>query len=209
LGVLHTESAMAGRTLQDEKPQGTGTMDDPSSSSPLVSAEWLAAHLDDPDLRIVDVRWCLRVEEGHEVTFDDRDGYLAGHIPGAVFVGMQQELSDPDQAVPDMLAPSERFARVMGRLGIGADTLVVTYDAMAVPLGSARLWWALCHYGHSRVRVLDGGLRQWQALGSVIFGGLLVATVLSLGVVPPFYVFMKQLQGRRPSRAGTAAAQET
>ena len=74
--------------------------DSPSFASPLVSPEWLAAHLGDPDLRILDVRWCLRCEEGREVTFDDREGYLAGHIPGAVFVGMQQELSDPDHPLP-------------------------------------------------------------------------------------------------------------
>jgi thiosulfate/3-mercaptopyruvate sulfurtransferase len=76
---------------------------------------------------------------------------------------MIADLSDPDHPVPDMLAPPEQFARVMGRLGIGSDTLVVAYDNMGFPLGSARLWWALSHYGHDRVRVLDGGLRQWQA----------------------------------------------
>jgi thiosulfate/3-mercaptopyruvate sulfurtransferase len=62
-----------------------------------------------------------------------------------------------------MLAPPERFAAAMGRLGIGDDTLVVAYDNMGLPLGSARLWWALSYYGHDRVRVLDGGLREWQA----------------------------------------------
>jgi thiosulfate/3-mercaptopyruvate sulfurtransferase len=76
---------------------------------------------------------------------------------------MIADLSDPDHPVPDMLAPPEQFARVMGRLGIGSDTLVVAYDNMGFPLGSARLWWALSYYGHDRVRVLDGGLRQWQA----------------------------------------------
>lgn len=131
--------------------------------SPLVSTEWLAAHLNDADLRIVDVRWRSRYENGRGISFDDYDAYLAGHIPGAVFVGMIGELSDPRHPVPDMLAPPEQFAAVMGRLGIGADTLVVTYDSMGLPLGSARLWWALSYYGHDRVRVLDGGLREWQA----------------------------------------------
>ncbi len=51
----------------------------------------------------------------------------------------------------------------MSRLGIGDDTLVIAYDNMGFPLGSARLWWALSYYGHERVRVLDGGLREWQA----------------------------------------------
>ena len=72
------------------------------------------------------------------------------------------DLSDPSHPVPDMLAPHEQFAQAMGRLGVGANTLVIAYDNMEFPLGSARLWWALKHYGHDRVSVLDGGLRQWQ-----------------------------------------------
>lgn len=129
---------------------------------PLVSTAWLSEHLDDPGLRILDVRWRSRYENGRGISFDDHEGYLAGHIPGAVFAGMISDLSDPRHATPDMLAPPEQFAEAMGRLGVGADTLVVTYDNMGFPLGSARLWWALNYYGHEKVRVLDGGLRQWQ-----------------------------------------------
>jgi thiosulfate/3-mercaptopyruvate sulfurtransferase len=132
-------------------------------SSPLVTTEWLAAHLDDPDVRIVDVRWRSRYENGRGISLDDHEGYLAGHIPGAVFVGMIADLSDPHHPVPDMLAQPEQFARAMSRSGIGDDTLVVAYDDMGFPLGSARLWWALSCYGHDRVRVLDGGLREWRA----------------------------------------------
>jgi thiosulfate/3-mercaptopyruvate sulfurtransferase len=131
--------------------------------SPLVTTEWLAAHMRDPNVRIVDVRWRSRYENGRGISLDDRDGYLAGHIPGAVFAGMMGDLSDADHPVPDMLAPPEQFAQAMGRLGIGDDTLVVAYDNMGFPLGSARLWWALSYYGHDRVRVLDGGLREWEA----------------------------------------------
>ena len=64
-----------------------------------------------------------------------------------------------------MLAPPEQFAQVMGRLGIGHDTLVVAYDNIGPPVVAARLWWALSYYGHDRVQVLDGGLRKWQAEG--------------------------------------------
>ena len=134
-----------------------------SAAFPLVTAEWLAEHLTDPSLRIVDVRWRSRFENGRGISFDDHEGYLAGHIPGAVFLGMISDLSDPDHPVPDMLAGPEQFAQAMNRVGIGDDTLVVAYDNMGVPLGSARLWWALSYYGHDRVRVLDGGLREWQA----------------------------------------------
>ena len=71
--------------------------------SPLVTTEWLAAHLSDPHLRVVDVRWRSRFENGRGISFDDHEGYLSGHIPGAVFAGMIADLSDPHHAVPDML----------------------------------------------------------------------------------------------------------
>jgi thiosulfate/3-mercaptopyruvate sulfurtransferase len=132
---------------------------------PLVSTEWLAQHQDDPDFRVVDVRWRSRYENGRGISFDDREGYLEGHIPGAVFAGMIGDLSDPNHPIPDMLIQPEPFAEAMGRLGIGDDTLVVAYDNMGLPLGSARFWWALSYYGHDRVRVLDGGLRQWRSEG--------------------------------------------
>lgn len=136
-----------------------------SDSSPLVTSEWLAGHLGDPQLRVVDVRWQSRYENGRGISFDDHEGYLAGHIPGAVFAGMIADLTDPGHSVPDTLVGPESFAQVMGRLGIGNETLVVAYDNMGFPLGSARLWWALSYYGHDQVRVLDGGLRTWQAEG--------------------------------------------
>jgi thiosulfate/3-mercaptopyruvate sulfurtransferase len=134
-------------------------------NGPLVSTEWLAQNLDDPDVRVVDVRWRSRYENGRGISVDDYDGYLEGHIPGAVFAGMIEDLSDPDIPVPDMLVQPEPFEVVMGRLGIRNDTLVVAYDNMGLPLGSARLYWALSYYGHDRVKVLDGGLRQWQMEG--------------------------------------------
>lgn len=135
------------------------------NSSPLVTTTWLAAHLNEPRLRVIDVRWQSRYENGRGISSDDYDGYLAGHIPGAVFAGMISELSDPEHPVPDMLAPPERFAAAMGKLGVGPETVVVAYDNMGFPLGSARLWWALNYYGHDKVRVLDGGLRQWVGEG--------------------------------------------
>ncbi|MBS0250885.1 MAG: sulfurtransferase [Proteobacteria bacterium] len=133
--------------------------------SPLVNTQWLSEHLDDPAVRIVDARWCARFENGRGTSVDNRDAYLAGHIPGAAFVGMFEELSDPNHIIADMLAPPEQFSEVMSRLGIGSDAIVVAYDDMAFPLSSARLWWALSYYGHVRVYVLDGGLRQWRREG--------------------------------------------
>src|SRR3954451_25492639 len=138
---------------------------------PLVSTEWLAAHQHDPKLRIVDVRWRSHYENGRGISIDDHESYREGHIPGAVFAGMKGDLSDQQHAIPDMLVEAQQFAQVMARIGIGNDTVVVTYDNMGFPLGSARLWWALSYYGHDDVRVLDGGLRQWQAEGRPLSKG--------------------------------------
>jgi len=129
--------------------------------SPLVSTEWLAGHLDDPDVRIIDCRWYLR-------PFDLRcgdDEYRAGHIAGAVHLRWDTDLADPDRPA-SMLAPAERFARAMGGAGVGDDSFVVTYDDNHVPV-AARVWWALRVYGHDRVAVLDGGLSRWRAEGRV------------------------------------------
>src|SRR5215467_4521392 len=101
-----------------------------NQTSPLVSTEWLSQHRSDKNVRIVDVRWRSRYENGRGISFDDHEGYLAGHIPGAVFVGMISDLSGPNHALPDMLAPTKQFAEVMGRLGVGPDTLVIAYDTM-------------------------------------------------------------------------------
>lgn len=121
------------------------------------------------------MRWRSRYEDGRGISYDDRDGYLAGHVPGAVFAGMIADLSDSQHPVPDMLIGPQDFARVMGRMGIGNDTLVIAYDNMGFPLGSARLWWALSYYGHDRVRVLDGVVGTDEA----------ALTVLSLGMDQP------------------------
>lgn len=136
-----------------------------SDNFPLVTTEWLAKHLNDDDIRVVDIRWHSRFENGKGISVDDYDGYLAGHIPGAVFAGMISGLSDSSHPVTDMLAPPHIFEATMSRLGIGNDTLVVAYDNLGVPFGSSRLWWALSYYGHDRVKVLDGGLHQWQQEG--------------------------------------------
>lgn len=136
-----------------------------NSIKPLVSTEWLAENKADPSLRIVDVRWKFKTENGKGIAYDDRDGYLNGHIPGAVFAELARELSDPDHPVPDMMVSAEKFGSVMSRLGIGNENHVVVYDDSGLPLAAARLWWAFSRFGHDRVQVLDGGLQQWKKEG--------------------------------------------
>ena len=128
--------------------------------APLVTTDWLAEHLDDPTVRVVDCRWYLR-------PFDLRNGideYTTAHIPGAVHVRWDTDIADPDRPGLWMLAGPERYAAAMGERGIGDDTLVVAYDDQHVTV-AARLWWSLRVYGHTAVAVLDGGLPKWVAEG--------------------------------------------
>lgn len=112
---------------------------------PIVSPDWLVARLALPGLVIVDTR--------------KGDGFATSHIPGAQKLGLNPLLHDPGRVVaPDV------FAAEMERLGIGADTEVIAYDD-GNNLFGARLWWVLHHYGHTRVRVLDGGWDGWVATG--------------------------------------------
>lgn len=122
----------------------------------LATTDWLTAHLEDPDLVVVDMRWR---EDG-----SGRARYERGHIPGAAFVDWATDLVDPDHPVAFMLAGPDRFASAMAAAGIGEDTRVVAY-ADQFGNGPFRLWWACRVYGHDRVLVLDGGLEKWAAEG--------------------------------------------
>ncbi len=130
------------------------------SEQPLVETEWLAEHLSDSRLRLVDARW-RGDGSGREV-------YLAGHIPGAVHLDWQCDLSWTDErGVRDLLLPPEQFAAAMSAAGIGNETLVVAY-AETDHSGAARLWWALRYYGHDQVAVLNGGWTKWVAEGRAV-----------------------------------------
>lgn len=125
----------------------------------LASTEWLADHLTDPSLRILDGR--APPDEGAPTS---QAAYEAGHIPGAVHVDVIADISDPNGAVPMLILPKADFEALMGRLGIGNDTTVVIYDDMG-NTWMARVWWALRYYGHDNVKLLDGGLTKWTLEG--------------------------------------------
>jgi thiosulfate/3-mercaptopyruvate sulfurtransferase len=127
----------------------------------LVSTEWLADHLSDPTIRIVDARFALPGVSGGP---DGRQAYLNGHIPGAVHLDWLKDLSDPNDPVEGQIAPPDAFQDAMERNGIGDDTLVIAYDDNQVTM-AARVWWSLRYYGHDRVRLLDGGIGRWVAEG--------------------------------------------
>jgi thiosulfate/3-mercaptopyruvate sulfurtransferase len=136
---------------------------------PLVSTEWLADHLEDPDVRIVDARWRAEPKDRPGAA-PSRALFRAGHVPGAVALDWHFDLSHTVDGVRDLLLPPERFAAVMAAAGIGPDTTVVAY-ADTDHSGAARLWWALRRYGHERVAVLDGGLSKWRAEGRPLAAG--------------------------------------
>jgi thiosulfate/3-mercaptopyruvate sulfurtransferase len=133
----------------------------------LVSTAWLAAHLDDPDLRIFECTTYLRpVEPDAGVPYRPEAGradYEAGHIPGAGFFDLPGELSRQDAAVHFMMLTAERFAEVMGRHGIGDGTRVVLYSRDRV-MWATRVWWMLHVMGFAAA-VLDGGFEKWAAEG--------------------------------------------
>ncbi len=96
--------------------------------------------------------------------FNHYDDYTKAHIPGAVFVDWVHEITDPADPRHATLAPLERYAAVMRRIGVSDDTLVIAYDD-AKGMFAARLWWSLNYYGHTKAAVLDGGWDKWTAEG--------------------------------------------
>jgi len=133
---------------------------------PLVTTAWLADHLHDPDLRVVDIRGYVTTRPvgpgEEEATYRGApEEYRAGHVPGAVFVDWTRDVVDPDDPVPAQIAPPERFAEAMAARGVGDGTRVVAVDHMGGQFAT-RLWWALRYYGHDAVAVLDGGWNRWR-----------------------------------------------
>ncbi len=127
--------------------------DDPKT---LVSTEWLAAHLQDPDLRIIDASWYLP-----DAGRDARAEYDSAHIPNARFVDID-DVSDARSDLPHMAPPPEKFVSRMRALGIGDGHQVVVYDGAGL-FSAARMWWLFRFMGKTDVAVLDGGFPKWQA----------------------------------------------
>jgi thiosulfate/3-mercaptopyruvate sulfurtransferase len=126
----------------------------PPNDDPLVSTDWLAAHLDDPKLKVIDASYKMP-----GVLPLPSEDYLKAHIPGAVFFNVNT-IADPDDPRPHMYPSAEQFARDVSALGISSDDTVVAYDSggwVAAP----RAWWMFLSFGHPDVKVLDGGLRKW------------------------------------------------
>ena len=132
--------------------------DDPKT---LVSTDWLAAHLKDPDLRVLDASWHMP-----DAGRDARAEYAAGHIPGARFFDID-EISDLRSDLPHMAPPVEKFISRMRAMGVGDGHQVVVYDTAGL-FSAARVWWLFRLMGKTDVAVLDGGLPKWRAEGREI-----------------------------------------
>ncbi len=121
----------------------------------LVSTEWLAERLDDPDLVVIDASYYLPMENKQA-----RGDYEAEHLPGAVFFDID-EISDPDSQLPHMLPSTARFDELVGALGIHNDDQLVVYDRRGM-MSAPRVWWTFKAMGHGPVALLDGGLEKWR-----------------------------------------------
>jgi thiosulfate/3-mercaptopyruvate sulfurtransferase len=133
-------------------------MSNPGYTNPeaLVSTEWLAEHLNAPDVRIIDASHHLPTAGRNAKTEYDQQ-----HIPGAIFWDIDA-MSDPSSDLPHMLPDADQFARQVGALGIGDGHKVIIYDTVSAT-GAARVWWTFRVFGFRDVAVLNGGFRKWTA----------------------------------------------
>jgi len=122
----------------------------------LVSTDWLAKHLGEPDLVVVDASWHMSATGRN-----GRTEFLDCHIPGARFLDID-EVSDRNHAAPHMLPEAAEFGAAMQQVGIGRDDRIVVYDNSALRT-AARGWFMLRHFGAERTAILDGGFQRWLA----------------------------------------------
>ncbi len=169
--------------------------------NPIVSTEWLAAHLGAPGLRVVDTRWYI------DPARNGRSEYEKGHIPGAVFLDVDADLSAPGggrggRAGRHPWPGPDEVARVMGRAGIEGATRVVACDDQSGAI-AARLWYLLRAHGHDEVAVLDGGIAKWKAEGRPLESGAGAAATPAVFVARPRegWVLDKEAMARERTRA--------
>jgi thiosulfate/3-mercaptopyruvate sulfurtransferase len=130
----------------------------------IVETNWLAEHLEAPDLIVFDGSWHLPTSDrnaSHE--------YENAHIPGAVFFDID-DLVDETSSLPHMLPSTVKFASRMKKMGVGDGMRIVIYDTLGL-FSAARVWWTFRAMGHEHVAVLNGGLKKWQAEGRPVEDG--------------------------------------
>lgn len=138
-----------------------------ANDDPLVSTEWLAAHLRDPHVRVIDASFTMPGVKPRA-----SEEYRNAHIPGAVFFDVDA-VADRGSSLPHMFPSAADFARDVAALGISDDDLVVAYDSGSW-LAASRAWWMFLSFGHRNVKVLDGGLKKWRLEGRATESGAVV-----------------------------------
>ncbi|WP_417810642.1 sulfurtransferase [Thalassospira alkalitolerans] len=129
-----------------------------TSSDALVSTQWLADHLDAPDVRVVDASYYMPAQNTNA-----RAIYNTQHIPGAVFYDIDDIAADDSAPLPHMVPDAIKFSAKVRKLGLGDGVRIVVYGQTGSALAACRAWWMLRHFGHHDVAVLDGGLPKWLA----------------------------------------------
>jgi thiosulfate/3-mercaptopyruvate sulfurtransferase len=136
----------------------------PPASKNLVSTDWLAARLGEPEISIVDGSFYLPALKRNA-----KEEFLARHIPGAVFFDIDS-IADHSTDLPHMLPGTTQFDKEVGALGIGRDDTIVVYDGAGLG-GAPRVWWTFKIFGARKVYILDGGLPKWKAEGRPVEQG--------------------------------------
>lgn len=136
------------------------------STSFFVAADWLAEHIDDPEIQIIDARMAPPGQEDRDLNAE----YQAGHIPGAVFFDIEA-LSDHTSPLPHMMPRAEAFAVAMRELGVSSDKHLVVYDEGNL-FSAPRAWWMLRTFGVEKVSIVAGGLEGWRRDGLPLEQGL-------------------------------------
>ena len=128
------------------------------TASPFVSTEWLAAHINDANLAIIDASWYLPT-----MNRDGKKEYADGHIPNAQHFDIDA-VADKTTNLPHMLPGADEFARIVGAMGIADTDHIVVYDGAGL-FAAARVWWTFKVMGASQVSILEGGAPKWKAEG--------------------------------------------
>lgn len=154
--VADTAAERVRQTAERRKGEaGDAEGDTEGPARPLVTCSWLADHLDDPGVRIVDTRWFLGQPGAGKLRYEE------DHVPGAVFLDLDDDLAASEGPGRHPLLSPADLADLLGRHGISTDHHVVVYDQGPGAI-AARLWWMLRSVGHERVSVLDGGYGRWS-----------------------------------------------
>lgn len=159
----------------------------PQPGKALASVDWLASNLSRPDVKVFESTTNVIADgQGGETIVAEYDAFQQGHIPGARFIDLQRDLSDPDAPYPFTVPQLSAFEHSLRSLGIDQDSIIVLYSA-GNPWWATRIWWLFHHFGLDNAYVLDGGLRQWKAQGHALETGpgKPVSTAGNIRIVAP------------------------